>query len=98
MPRRFTPKVITANHLHGGHPVWLTETDDWADSIAQAELIDDEAHAQIRLIDAQGFADLVVGPYLADARAGTAGPEPTHTREALRSSGPSHYTSEVAHV
>ena len=34
---------------------------------------------------------LVVGPYLADARSGPNGPEPTHFREEFRTRGPSNY-------
>ena len=33
----------------------------------------------------------MVGAYLADARAGEEGPEPTHFREAFRTRGPSNY-------
>jgi hypothetical protein len=43
----------------------------------------------------------VVGPYLADARPGPNGPEPTHFREAFRTRGPSNYAhgkQERAHV
>ncbi|MCC5975381.1 MAG: DUF2849 domain-containing protein [Rubellimicrobium sp.] len=91
MSRAFTPKVVTANRLLEGDAVWLTEDDRWSPDMAQAELIDDEAHAAIRLLHAQGQRDLVVGPYLADARAGTNGPEPVHFREAFRTRGPSNY-------
>jgi hypothetical protein len=34
---------------------------------------------------------VVVGAYLADAKAGPNGPEPTHFREAFRTRGPSNY-------
>ncbi len=33
----------------------------------------------------------LVGAYLADAKAGPNGPEPTHFREAFRTRGPSNY-------
>ncbi|GGL59456.1 DUF2849 domain-containing protein [Wenxinia marina] len=91
MSRQFTPKVVTANALLEGDAVWLTEDDRWTRDIAEAELIEDEAHAQIRLIDAQSRKAEVVGAYLADAKAGTAGPEPVHFREAFRTRGPSNY-------
>ncbi|MBO6854399.1 MAG: DUF2849 domain-containing protein [Marivivens sp.] len=91
MSRRFTPKVVTANALIEGDVVWLTEDDRWTRTMSEAELIDDEAHAEIRLLDAQRQADVVVGAYLADARAGEDGPEPTHFREAFRTRGPSNY-------
>ena len=91
MSRQFTPKVVTANRLLEGDSVWLTEDDRWSPDIAEAELIDDEAHAQIRLLLAQSQPDVVVGAYLADARAGALGPEPTHFREVFRTRGPSNY-------
>lgn len=91
MSRAFTPKVVTANRLLEGDAVWLTEDDRWSPDMSEAELIEDEAHAAIRLLHAQAQRDLVVGPYLADARAGESGPEPVHFREAFRTRGPSNY-------
>jgi len=91
MSRAFTPKVITANHLLEGDAVWLTADDQWTRHMSEAELIDDEAHAAIRMLDAQGHAATVVGPYLVDAKAGENGPEPTHFRETFRTRGPSNY-------
>ena len=91
MPRPFTPKVVTANALLEGDVVYLTEDDRWTRTLTEAELIEDEAHAQLRLLDAEMQPDRVVGPYLADVKAGPAGPEPTHFREAFRSRGPSNY-------
>ena len=49
------------------------------------------AHAQMRLLYAAALKLLVVGPYLADARPGPRGPEPTHFREEFRTRGPSNY-------
>ncbi|MCG6904846.1 MAG: DUF2849 domain-containing protein [Rhodobacter sp.] len=57
----------------------------------EAELIDDEAHADIRLLDAEMRADEVVGPYLADAKPSQNGPAPVHFREDFRARGPSNY-------
>ncbi|PHP27374.1 DUF2849 domain-containing protein [Limimaricola cinnabarinus] len=91
MPRKFTPKVVTANRLLEGDAVWLTADGRWTPDMREAELLDEEAHAELRLLVAQSQADLVVGPYLADAVAGTAGPEPTHFRETFRTRGPSNY-------
>ncbi len=91
MSRPFTPKVLTANRLRQGDAVWLTEDDRWTTDPLEAELIEDEAHADIRLIFAQSQRNYVVGAYLADARAGARGPEPVHFREAFRSRGPSNY-------
>ena len=91
MSRRFTPKVVTANRVLEGDNVWLTEDDRWSTRIEEAELIEDEAHADIRLLFGQAQRNIVVGVYLADARPGASGPEPTHFREAFRASGPSNY-------
>ncbi len=91
MPRAFTPKLVTANHLLEGDVVYLTADDRWTRRIEEAELIEDEAHAQIRLLDAQARSHEVVGTYLADAEPGPHGPEPTHFREDFRRRGPSNY-------
>ncbi len=91
MTRRYIPKVVTANRLREGDNVWLTEADTWSDQMQDAELIEDEAHADIRLLFAQAQRGLVVGAYLADARAGANGPEPVHFRETFRTRGPSNY-------
>jgi len=91
MPRDFTPKVITANHLLEGDVVYLSADDRWTRSHEKAELITDEAHAQIRLLDAERQAGTIVGAYLADAQDGPNGPEPTHFREVFRTRGPSNY-------
>jgi hypothetical protein len=88
---RFTPKVVTANDLRLGDVIYLTADDLWSRHHHEAELIEDEAHAQMRLLHAAGQRNLVVGPYLADAKAGPNGPEPTHFREAFRTRGPSNY-------
>ena len=90
MPREFTPKVVTANHLLDGDVVYLTADDRWTRDLSQAELITDEAEAQLRLLRAESQPDIVVGAYLADMRAGRNGPEPTHFREGFRRRGPSN--------
>lgn len=91
MNRRFTPKVVTANRLREGDVVYLTADDHWSQHHHEAELIEDEAHAQLRLLHAAAQRLLVVGAYLADAKAGPKGPEPTHFRETFRTRGPSNY-------
>ena len=88
---RFTPKVVTANALLEGDVVYLTADDRWTRRHEDAELIEDEAHAQMRLLHAAAQKLLVVGAYLADARLGSNGPEPTHFREEFRTRGPSNY-------
>lgn len=91
MPAKFTPKVVTANALLEGDVVWLTADDRWTRTIAEAELITDEAEATLRLLTAQARVDEIAGAYLADAKAGAHGPEPIHFREAFRTRGPSNY-------
>ena len=91
MPRKpFSPKVITANALLEGDVVYLTG-DDWTRDLAKAEVLTDEANADLRLIDAAAQSDLVVGVYLADVEVKDGIPRPTHFREAFRATGPSNY-------
>ena len=89
--RPFTPKVVTANALLEGDAVWLTADDSWTRDMAEAELIEDEAVAEDRLLHAIRQANHVVGAYLADALPAANGPAPTHFREAFRTRGPSNY-------
>jgi Protein of unknown function (DUF2849) len=91
MSRRFTPKVVTANDLRLGDVVYLTADDRWSRHHHEAELIEDEAHAQMRLLHGAAQRLVVVGAYLADATPGAQGPEPVHFREAFRTRGPSNY-------
>lgn len=100
MSRAFTPKVVTANDLTSGDVIYLTADDQWSPHHAEAELIEDEAHSQMRLLDGKR-AKQAVGAYLADAKRGTQGPEPVHFREAFRARGPSNYAhgkQELDHV
>ena len=89
--RPFTPKVLTANDLLDGDAVWLTADDRWTRDMAEAELFEDEAVAEERLIFASAQANKVVGVYLADAKRSGGGPAPTHFRETFRTRGPSNY-------
>lgn len=91
MARSYTPKVVTANALIEGDVVYLTADGQWSRRHQDAELIEDEAHGQLRLLFAERQKDVVVGTYLADAKAGPDGPEPVHFREAFRTRGPSNY-------
>lgn len=90
MPKPFTPKVVTANHLLKGDVVYQTET-GWTRNLAEAEVLTDAADADIRLIDASQQTSEVVGVYLADVNTGVTGPAPAHFREDFRSRGPSNY-------
>ena len=91
MSRTYLPKVVTANDLRLGDVVYLTADDRWSRHHHEAELIEDEAHAQLRLLHGVAQRNIVVGAYLADAKAGAKGPEPLHFREAFRTRGPSNY-------
>ena len=85
------PQVITASDLLKGDVIYLTADDHWTRQLSQAELITDEAHGQLRLIDAQRQQSTVVGAYLADVTADQPAPVAAHFREAFRATGPSNY-------
>ena len=91
MSKHFIPKVVTANALLEGDAVWLTEDDRWTRDMAEAELIEDEAIAQLRLLFGKGQPSVVVGVELVDAKPGPDGPVPVHFREAFRTRGPTNY-------
>lgn len=91
MPKAFTPKVVTASDLLDGDVIYQTEQDCWSRALADAEVLTDEADAQLRLLRAQRQTDVLVGAYLADVRVGADGPEPVHFREDFRRKGPSNY-------
>ena len=91
MSREISPKVVTANRLMEGDAVWLTASGEWSGDIHDAELITDEGTATLRLLDADTQAHVIAGAYLADAKMGENGPEPTHFREDFRATGPSNY-------
>ena len=81
MSRTFTPKVITGNHLLGGHSVWLTPDNHWTVRPEEAEVIADQALAELRMLHADSQGHEVVGAYLAEAT--------PPIREQIRQSGPS---------
>ncbi len=91
MPREFSPKIVTASDLLGGDVIYLTEDDRWSRDLADAEVITDEAHAQLRLLSAERQTNVVIGAYLADVIPSEDGPQPTHFREDFRRTGPSNY-------
>jgi hypothetical protein len=90
MPKPFSPKVITANALIEGDVIYQT-VNGWTRVLAEAEVLTDEADADLRLIDASQQVGHVVGAYLADVSTLTGAPEPTHFRESFRATGPSNY-------
>lgn len=91
MSRAFAPHVLTANDLRLGDVVYLTAADTWSRDLKEAEILEDEAHAQWRLIEASAQSGTVVGVYLAAVKPGPNGPEPAHFREGFRARGPSNY-------
>lgn len=91
MSRPFSPKVVTANDLLEGDVIYLATDDTWVRDLARAEVLTDEADADLRLLLAQSQPHRVVGAYLAEVRPGTDGIEPAHFREEFRRRGPSNY-------
>ncbi|MBI6628901.1 DUF2849 domain-containing protein [Pontibaca salina] len=91
MSRPFTPKVVTANDLLIGDVIYQTVDDGWTRDLAKAEILTDEADAQLRLLHAERQHTRLVGAYLADVNEGPDGPLPAHFREAFRASGPSNH-------
>jgi hypothetical protein len=91
MSHRDHPKVVTANALLAGDVVYLTVEDRWSPDLREAEILTDEAHAQLRLIEASARQAEVVGVYLADMLPGADGPQPVHFREEFRRTGPSNH-------
>ncbi|MCA0848449.1 DUF2849 domain-containing protein [Salipiger thiooxidans] len=91
MSKPFSPKVVTANALIEGDVIYLAADDRWVRSLTEAEVLTDEAVAQLRLLDASARPGEAVGVYLAEVADGPDGPQPTHFREAFRATGPSNY-------
>jgi len=92
MPRPFTPKVITSNHLLEGDVIYLSPTGEWVRNFTKAELFTNPEVAETRLKIADQQRNIHVGAYLADAVMREDGtPEPVHFRERFRTKGPSNY-------
>ena len=90
MKKPFAPKVVTANHLLKGDVIYQTAT-GWTRRLQEAEVLTDEADADLRLVEASQQTDVVVGAYLADVELDGDTPVPTHFREDFRATGPSNY-------
>ena len=90
MPKPFTPKIVTANDLLIGDVNYQTTT-GWSRDLADAEVLSDEAHADLRMIDASQQIDTAVGVYLMDIDAAGDALKTKHFREAFRARGPSNY-------
>jgi acetamidase/formamidase len=91
MSKPFTPKVVTANALLEGDVIYLTTSDEWSRDLAEAEVIEDEAHGDLRLLHAMSQPDHVVGAYMADVLVTDGAARPAHFREEFRTKGPSNY-------
>lgn len=87
MPKPFTPKVVTASDLLKGHVIYQT-ADGWSPDIAQAEVLLDEANADLRLLEASQQTERVIGPYLISVTLDAGLPQPEHFREVFRANGP----------
>ena len=92
MPKKFSPKVLTANDLLEGDVIYLSADQSWVRSLDAAKLFTDEHEANEALRKTQDQANRLVGAYLADAQFDETGkPEPVHFREAFRATGPSNH-------
>ena len=70
MSKPFSPKVVTANALIEGDVIYLAADDRWVRSLTEAEVLTDEAVAQLRLLDASARSAEAVGVYLAEVADG----------------------------
>lgn len=91
MAKKPVAQVVTANALLEGCVVYQTAGGTWSTKLAEAEVLLDEAEAQLRLLSAMAQSGTVVGAYLAEVDASSATPKPTHFREAFRRDGPGAY-------
>jgi len=90
MAKAFQPSVITANALIEGDVVYL-QGQTWVRDLKAAEVLTDEADAEIRLLEASARAAEVVGVYLIPVGTENDSIQTTHFREAFRAKGPSNY-------
>lgn len=86
MPGKYTPSVLTANHLLDGDAVWWTGR-EWSRDIWRADVIETAEDATTLLEMAATCASFeaeVVGPYLVEIAVATR--TPVVRREAIRAS------------
>ena len=98
MARKAYAQVVTGNALLEGHVVYLTAQGTWSTALTDAEILRDEADAQLRLLSAMAQAATVVGAYLADVDPDAASPKPLQFREAFRRDGPGHYAYPAGRI
>jgi len=90
MPKPFTPKIVTANHLLKGDVVYQTAS-GWSRDLVDAQVLTDKEQADLRLSEASQQVADIVGAYLTDIALTDGVPSTTHFREAFRAKGPSNY-------
>lgn len=91
-PRKFQPKMATANDLLEGDVIYFTSEGEWSRYIGDAALALNEEAAADLLARASAFPNEVVGAYLVDANIDDRGrAAPAHFREEFRTRGPSNY-------
>ncbi len=83
-------KILTANRLRTGDVLYW-RAGSWIESLADADILADDASAEAALVSAQVSvtANQVVTPYLFDVRQTKDGLSPVKEREIIRSLGPS---------
>ncbi|KEP71071.1 DUF2849 domain-containing protein [Thioclava sp. BHET1] len=88
MARKFTPQVVSANHLIEGDTIWF-DGSDWVRDITRARAAETAEEAEALLAQAQAGAEAhrAVGLYLAEVAIEPQGPRPTHFREIYRVNG-----------
>ena len=90
MPKPFTPKVATSNHLLNGDVIYFTRP-GWTRHLTEAAVAETQEDADTLLSEAQGYPLETVGVGLIDVDLSKGAPTPTHFREAFRTRGPSNY-------
>jgi hypothetical protein len=83
-------KVLTGNRLSDGVVIYLTAEGNWSEWLQAARLAETEVdEAALAAIGEEAVRQrLVVAPYLMEARASAAGPQPVKLREIIRAQGP----------
>jgi hypothetical protein len=87
MARKHKTTILTANHLLGGHSVFLSREGEWTGDCGRARVArtPEEAASLEAAGRASEDANEVVGVYLVDVEVDMAGrPFPTHYRERMR--------------
>ncbi len=90
MPKPFTPKVATSNHLLDGDVIYFTRP-GWTRHLAEAAVAETPEDADTLLSEAQAYPLETVGVVLVDVDLTKGAPTPTHFREDFRTRGPSNY-------